>query len=92
MDYLIKEPSNNVLSGIPMEMGHIDPKGQNIVRFNSQKLKPLTRGNNKYILSGKYGHLPSENCRVPDLYKFEVHYELVGGNLVETKRIQPPVH
>jgi hypothetical protein len=89
---LIKEPSGNVLSGIMMAPASVDPKGNQIVRFKPETLRPLTSGNDVYVLSGRIGHVPSNERPVPDFHEFEVRYRRVGNVLVEISRQQPPPH
>ena len=91
-DYLVKEPSGNLLSPFMMGPARIDPKGDRMVRFAATTLKPLTRGNDVYVLSGKVGHVPSDRRPVPELHPFEVRYRSVGKTLVEISRQQPPPH
>lgn len=91
MDYMVKEPSNKIISGVSLGMTPLDPKGKNIIRFAPETLNQPTSGNKKFILYGKFGHIQSESRPVPDLHKFEVHYEFIGERLVETFRKQPEI-
>jgi len=92
VDYLIKEPSGNVLSGIMMSPVRVDPKGDTMLRFKAQTLRPLTAGNDIYVLSGRIAHLPTNERPVPEFHQFEVRYRLVGNALMEISRQQPPTH
>ena len=91
-DYLVTEPSGNLLSPLMMGPARIDPKGERRVRFAATTLKPLTRGNDVYVLSGKVGHVPSDKRPVPELHPFEVRYRSLGKTLVEIFRQQPLPH
>ena len=91
-DYLVTEPSGNLLSPLMMGPARIDPKGERRVRFAATTLKPLTRGSDVYVLSGKVGHVPSDKRPVPQLHSFEVRYRSLGKTLVEISRQQPPPH
>ena len=91
-DYLVKEPSGNLLSPFMMGPARIDPKGETRVRFATTTLKPLTQGNDVYVLAGKVGHVPSDKRPVPELHPFEVSYRSIGKTLVEISRQQPPPH
>jgi hypothetical protein len=90
--YLVKEPSGNVLSGIMMSPARVDPKGERIVRCKAETFRPLTAGNEIYMLSGRIAHLPTNERPVPGFHKFEVQYRLVGNTLMEISRQQPPTH
>ena len=91
-DYLITEPSGNVLSSLMMGPTRIDPKDRRRIRFPAVTLKPLTPGNDVYVLSGKVGHIPSEQRPVPQLHRFEVRYRSLNQALLEVSRQQPPPH
>jgi hypothetical protein len=91
-DYLIKEPSGNVLSGIMMSPARVDPKGESIVRFRADTLRPLTAGNDIYVLSGRIAHLPTNERPAPEFHQYEVRYRLVRNTLIEISRQQPPIH
>ena len=91
-DYIVTEPNGNVLSSIMMSSAKIDPKDRKEIRFNVTTLKPLTPGNDTYVLSGKLAHLPDEKRPVPDFHDFEVRYLAVGNELLEVSRRNPPVH
>ena len=60
--------------------------------INSSFQKFRTTSNDVYVLYGELGHLPSELNLVPTMHKFEVHYRVVGDQLVEVFRQQPPAH
>ena len=92
VQYLIKEPSGTVLSALMVGPASVDPRGERRVRFAATTLKPLTRGNDVYVLSGKVGHLPSDERPVPELHPFEVRYRSLGNGLREISRQQPPAH
>ena len=88
---MIKEPSNHVLSFMMAPMS-VDPQGKKFVRFQRENLKPLTKGNDIYVLGGEVAHVPSEERRVPDFHKFEVRYRFSGNVLQEVARQDPPPH
>lgn len=92
VDYLVTEPSGNVLSGIMMMPTSFDPKGIQRIRFPITTLKPLAAGNDTYVLRGKIAHLPSNNRPVPQFHQFEVRYRSLGTALQEISRQQPPAH
>ena len=88
--YLITEPTGQVLSGIMMGPHPVDPKGRKLVRFPQQTLKPLSRGNEIYVLSGEVAHLATNERPVPEFHKFEVRYRFSGTVWHETGREDPP--
>ena len=90
--YLIREPSGTVLSALMMGPASVDPKEKRRVRFPTDTLKPLTRGNDVYVLSGQVAHVPSDDRPVPQFHPFEVHYRALGNGLHEISRQQPPAH
>ena len=92
MDFLIREPSGNVLSPIMMSPHRVDPQNATSVRFQETTFKPLTPGNKKYILSGKVAHVPTDEKPVPQFHSFQVTYSVVGGRLSEISRVPIPVH
>ena len=92
VDYLVKEPAGNVLSSIMLSPTRVDPGGQRRMRFAVEKLKPLTSGNDTYVLSGKVAHVPTDERPVPEFHPFEVSYRFSGNALREMGRSQPPVH
>jgi hypothetical protein len=92
IDCLINEPSGNVLSSIMMAPSPVDPKGERVVRFRAEELKPLKPPNDIYILSGRVGHLSTAMNRVPQLYPFEVRYRRVADRLEELSRKDVPPH
>ena len=92
IDFLIMEPSGNVLSPIMMSLHRVDPQNATSVRFQETTFKPLTPGNNKYILSGKVAHVPTDEKPVPLFHSFQVTYSVVGGHLNEISRVPIPVH
>ena len=92
VEYLVKEPSGTVLSGLMMRPASVDPKGKTRVRFTATTLKPLKPGNDVYVLSGTVAHVQSEKRPVPLFHPFEVHYQTLGKTLVEITRQQPPPH
>ena len=92
MDFLIREPSGNVLSPIIMSPHRVDPQNATSVRFQETTFKPLTPGNKKYILSGKVAHVPTDEKPVPQFHSFQVTYSVVGGRLSEISRVPIPVH
>lgn len=92
IDYLIKEPSGTLLSGIMMSPTRINPKGERPIRFQAVTLPPLTADNDVYVLSGRIAHLPSNEQPVPEFHQFEIRYRVVGNRLIEFYRQQPPSH
>ena len=90
--YSITEPSGNLLSGFMLHPARLAPDGVNPVRFRSETLKPLTPGNDIYVLSGRVGHVPTEGNPVPLSHPFEVRYQVAGDGLTEIHRVQIPVH
>ena len=96
IDYLIKEPGGNILSGLMMRPTPVDPEGRSRVRFRAETLKALSPGNDTYVLSGKVAHLPTSEKPVPRFVTFEVQYRAVnnpqGGSLLEISRKDPPSH
>ena len=92
VDYLVTEPSGNVLSAIMMGPTSVDPNGRQRMRFPITTLKPLTNGNDIYVLSGKVAHLPSDGRPVPQFHPFEVRYRSLDKGLQEISRQQPPAH
>ena len=92
VEYLVKEPSGTVLSGLMMRPVSVDPTGGTRVRFPTTTLKPLTQGNDVYVLSGTVAHVQSEKRPVPQFHPFEVRYRTLGKTLVEISRQQPPPH
>ena len=96
IDYLIKEPGGNVLSGLMMHPASVDPEDRSRVRFEAVTLKALSPGNDTYVLSGKVAHLPTSEKPVPRFVPFEVQYRAVsnaqGGSLFEISRQDPPSH
>ena len=91
-DYLITEPSGNVLSGIMMSPMSFDPKDMRVMRFPIATLHPLTDGNDIYVLRGKVAHVPRDERPVPQFHPFEVRYRATGKALQEISRKQPPAH
>ena len=92
VDYMITEPSGNVLSAIMMRPMSFDPKDGQRMRFPITTLHPLTAGNDIYVLRGKVAHLPSYESPVPQFHPFEVRYRSFGTGLQEISRQQPPAH
>ena len=92
MKFLIKEPSGNVLSGIMMAPHPVDPDGASIVRFQPQQLKPLTGGNDIYVLQGEVAHVASDQRRVPEFRKFKISYRFTETGLQEIERLDPVPH
>ena len=92
VEYLIKEPSGTVLSALMMGPGKVDPKGERVIRLPATTLKPLGSGNDKYVLSGRIAHVPSDERPVPPFHEFEVQYRCQGKALYEIHRQQPPAH
>ena len=90
--YLIKEPSGTVLSALMMGPEKIDPNSKRRIRFPATTLKPLTSGNDIYVLSGRIAHVPSDARPVPPFYEFEVLYRCQGKTLHEIHRQQPLAH
>ena len=90
--YLITEPAGQVLSGIMTAPHPVDPKGEELVRFAPQTLKPLTRGNEVYVLAGEVGHVTTDERPVPDFHTFEVQYRFSGDVCHENGRRDPPPH
>ena len=92
MKYLISEPSRNGLSGIFTSPTRVDPKGNRIIVCPVRSLRPLTAGNDIYVLSGVIAHVPTDERPVPEFHRFEVQYRLMGNALQEISRLQPPAH
>ena len=100
VSYLVKEPSDNLLSALMTGPAPVDPQSfpvddllnRRLVRFAGTTLKPLTRGNDIYVLSGSVAHLPTDENQVPQFHSFEVRYRAVGSQLTEIGRQQPPRH
>ena len=92
VDYLVKEPSGNVLSGLMMAPTRIAPDSGRPVRFRAQSLKPLTGGNDIYVLSGNVAHVPTDENPVPEFHAFEARYRAVASRLLEIDRVEIPVH
>ncbi len=92
VEYLVKEPGGNVLSSLMMSPARVDPKNKRLLRFRADSLKPVSKGNDTYVLSGKVAHLPSDDRPVPEFHPFEVRYRIQGNALLEIRRQQPPVH
>lgn len=94
MHYRIQEPEpfNNILSSLMMSPLSIDPKDRRMVRIRSETLKPLSPGNDTYVLRGTIGHVATDARPVPDMHEFEIHYRVKGHELVETHRQQPLSH
>ena len=90
--FLIKEPLGNVLSGIMMAPHPVDPDGASIVRFQPQQLKPLTGGNDIYVLQGEVAHVASDQRRVPEFRKFKISYRFTETGLQEIERLDPVPH
>ena len=97
--HLVQEPSGSVLSALMMGPAPVDPQSfpvdlqnRRFVRFAGTTLKPLTRGNDIYVLSGSVAHLPTDENPVPQFHPFEVRYRAVGSQLTEIGRQQPPRH
>ena len=86
------EPHSKILSALMTSHHPVDPKGESRIRFPVTTLKPLSPSNDVYVLYGELGHLPSELNLVPTMHKFEVHYRVVGDQLVEIFRQQAPAH
>ena len=91
-DYLITEPSGNVLSAIMMSPMRFDPKDRRQMRFPITTLHPLTDGNDMYVLRGKVAHVPRDERPAPRFHPFEVRYRFLGKELQEISREQPPAH
>ena len=92
VDFLTQEPSGNVLSPIMMTPHRVDPGEKEFVRFQEVAFKPLTRGNDKYVLTGKAAHVPSDEKPVPQFHSFRVEYRVLDGRLSEISRVRIPVH
>ena len=92
VEYLVSELGGNVLSSIMMSPARVDPKDKRLLRFPAVTLKPLAKGKDTYVLSGKVAHLPTDDHPVPDFHPFEVRYRFHGNALREISRKQPPVH
>ena len=92
VEYLVKEPSGTVLSALMMAPASVDPKDRRMIRFGVTTLKPLTPGNDVYVLSGKVAHVPSDERPVPQFHPFEVRYRSAGKALQEIYRQRPPAH
>ena len=90
--YLVEEPSGTVLSALMMGPVSVDPKEKRRVRFPTDTFKPLTRGNDVYVLSSQVAHVPSDDRPVPQFHPFEVRYRSLGNGLREISRQQPPAH
>ncbi len=89
--YRIQEPDpyKKILSGLMTANHPIDPKENRRIQFPAETLKPRSAGNDSYVLWGKIGHVATDSRPVPEMHRFEVHYRVVGSNLVETHRQQP---
>ena len=92
VDFLTQEPSGNVLSPIMMTPHRVDPGEKEFVRFQEVPFKPLTQGNDKYVLTGKAAHVPSDEKPVPQFHSFRVEYRVLDGRLSEISRVRIPVH
>ncbi|MXX22388.1 MAG: hypothetical protein F4Y02_17660 [Chloroflexi bacterium] len=90
--YLVTEPGGNLLSGLMMSPAKVNPEERRLLRFRAETLKPLTKGNDTYVLSGEVAHLSSDDRPVPRFHPFEVRYRLQGNALIEISRTEPPVH
>ena len=90
--YMINEPAGQVLSGLMTAPQPVDPKGIKRVRFPKQTLKPLTQGNDIYVLSGEVAHVATDKRPVPEFHRFEVHYRFGGAIWHEISRRNPPSH
>ena len=90
--YVVKEPAGNLLSGFMMAPQPVDPKGEALIRFRSETLKPLTQGNEIYVLSGEIAHVATDERPVPDFHTFEVQYRFSGKTWSEIGRRDPPPH
>ena len=86
------EPYNKILSGLMTAKHPIDPKERRRIRFPSETLKPRSPGNDTYVLWGEVGHVATDSRPVPEMYRFEVHYRVMGNRLIEAHRQQPPEH
>ena len=75
-----------------MRPASFDPEGETRVRFAPTTLKPLTPGNDVYVLSGTVEHVQSEERPVPLFHPFEDRYRTLGNSLDEISRQQPPPH
>ena len=51
-----------------------------------------SRGNDKYVLTGKAAHVPSDEKPVPQFHSFRVEYRVLDGRLSEISRVRIPVH
>ncbi len=83
------EPYNKVLSGLMTSKHPIDPKDRRRIRFPAETLKPRSPGNDVYVLWGEVGHVATDSRPVPEMHRFEVHYHVIGSQMVETHRLQP---
>ena len=99
VSYSVTEPSGNLLSGFMLGPAPVDPQdtpldiqNRRLVRFAVTTLKPLTQGNDFYVLSGSVAHLPTDENPVPQFHSFEVRYRAVESRLIEVGRQQPPPH
>ena len=92
--YRIQEPDpyKAILSGLMTAHQPVDPKDRRTIRFSSETLKPRSPGNDTYVLWGNVGHVATDSRPVPEMHGFEVHYRVMGSNLVETHRQQPTSH
>jgi hypothetical protein len=88
---IVKESNNNIITGIPLGMTSIDPKGEKVVRFKSSEFNKRITENNIIILFGKFSHIQTDKRPVPEIHDFEVHYELRDGKAIEIQRVQPDV-
>ena len=78
------EPYNKVLSGLMTSKHPIDPKDRRRIRFPAETLKPRSPGNDVYVLWGEVGHVATDSRPVPEMHRFEVHYHVIGSQMVET--------
>ena len=57
--------------------------------YPAETLKPRSPGNDVYVLWGEVGHVATDSRPVPEMHRFEVHYHVIGSQMVETHRLQP---
>ena len=86
------EPYKQILSALMTSNHPVDPKENRMIGFPAVTLKPRSPGNDTYVLWGEVGHVATDSRPVPEMHRFEVHYRVVGNNLVETHRQQPTSH
>ena len=86
------EPYSKILSALMTGHHPFDPKEKRRIRFPAATLKARSTGNDAYVLWGEVGHVATDSRPVPEMHRFEVHYRVMGSNLVETHRQQPPSH